>query len=103
MFYARGDLMAMTAAAAKAKIMKLVKFSMVFWIVGLLMILSALYMEFFGSFAALADNTSSRLLMSLKLGGVGLTLSGIYLTLVAIVKILSMMPDRLGAVIKKKK
>ncbi len=84
----------------KQKIMMLVKSSMLLWIIGLLMILSAIYLEFWGPFAAIADSVSSRTLMTFKLGGIGLTLSGIFLSLIAIVNALALMPVKLGQAIK---
>jgi len=39
--------------------------------------------------------------MTLKLGGIGFTLSGIFLSLVAIVKALTLMPVNLGKLLKK--
>ncbi|MBI2671415.1 hypothetical protein HYX16_00615 [Candidatus Woesearchaeota archaeon] len=86
----------------KRKIMMIVKIGMILWIIGFLMILTAIYKEFLGSYVSIVDSTASRTLMTLKLGGIGFTLSGIFLSLIAIVKVLSMMPDRLSMLIKKK-
>jgi len=93
----------MNLEEAKRQAMMMVKVGMVLWIVGFVMVLSALYIEFFGSLSNLADSTSSRLLMSLKLGGIGFILSGIFLSLVAIVKALAMMPLKLAKVLKGRK
>jgi hypothetical protein len=87
---------------AKKKVTMMVKASMLLWVIGFLMILVAIYLEFLGPYSAVADSTSSRTLMTLKLGGIGFTLSGIFLSLVAIVKVLAMIPERLGKIIGKK-
>jgi hypothetical protein len=39
--------------------------------------------------------------MTLKLGGIGFILSGIFLSLVAIVQVLGLIPDRLGMIMGK--
>jgi len=77
-------------------IMKLAKVSMVLWIIGFLMVLNAIYLEFWGPLAAIADSTSSKTLMTFKLGGIGFILSGIFLSLIAIMKVLAMIPEKLG-------
>jgi hypothetical protein len=83
------------------KMKTLVMIGAIFWIIGLLMILAAFYNEFFGELSQVADSTSSKLLMTMKLGGIGFTLSGIFLALVAIVKALTMIPEKLGQMMKK--
>ena len=112
----------------KKKIVKLVKVGTILWIIGFLMVLSAIVIEFTvlkptltelhenpkqvwetatrGDRADLVDMritavSTGPMLMTLKLGGIGFILSGIYLVLVAIVNALSMMPDKLGMVIGK--
>lgn len=110
---------------AKQQVMMMVKVAMVLWIAGLLMVVAAIGLEFTELKPALqelngdytkaevdgaeADSHISDLketagymppmLMTLKLGGIGFILSGIFITLVAIVRVLAMMPDRLGAII----
>ncbi len=83
------------------KMKMLVMIGAIFWIIGLIMIFTALYSEFFGYQSTLADNVSSKFLMTMKLGGIGFTLSGIFLALVAIVKALTMIPEKLGQMMKK--
>jgi len=39
----------------------------------------------------------------MKLGGIGFTLAGIFLTLIMIIKALTMMPQRLGQLMGEKK
>lgn len=73
----------------------------IFWIIGLLMILYAFFNEFIGELSQIADSTSSKFLMTLKLGGIGFTLSGIFLLLLAIFKALTMIPEKLGKMLKK--
>ncbi|MCK5301089.1 MAG: hypothetical protein KAJ21_04225 [Thermoplasmatales archaeon] len=87
----------------KGKIKMLVMIGAIFWIIGLLMILYAIAIEVFqiGDIGQSADNISSKLMMTLKLGGIGFTLSGIFLSLVAIVKALTLMPVNLGKLLKK--
>ena len=87
----------------KGKIKMLVMIGTIFWIIGLLMILYAIAIEVFqiGDIGQSADNISSKLMMTLKLGGIGFTLSGIFLSLVAIVKALTLMPVNLGKLLKK--
>ena len=87
----------------KGKIKMLVMIGAIFWIIGLIMILYAIAIEVFqiGDIGQSADNISSKLMMTLKLGGIGLTLSGIFLSLVAIVKALTLMPVNLGKLLKK--
>ena len=86
----------------KKKVKKMVKLGVILWALGFLMILAALYLEFFGGYAGIADSTSSRLLMTLKLSGVGFSLAGIFWSLIAIVKTLSMMPVELKKAMKKR-
>lgn len=83
--------------------MMMAKLGTLLWLIGFSMILSVFYLEFFGPYKSIVDSTSSRMLMTLKLGGIGLTLGGIFLALMAILKVLSMMPEGLGKVLKKKK
>ena len=87
----------------KGKIKMLVMIGTIFWIIGLIMILYAIAIEVFqiGDIGQSADNISSKLMMTLKLGGIGFTLSGIFLSLVAIVKDLTLMPVNLGKLLKK--
>lgn len=82
------------------KMKMLVMIGAIFWIIGLLMILGAFYNEFIGDLSQVADSTSSKLLMTMKLGGIGFILSGIFLTLVAILKALMMIPEKLGKMLK---
>ena len=88
------------ATAEKQKIHMMVKVSMILWIIGFLMVLSAIYMVFWGPFQAIADSTSSRMLMTFKLGGIGFILSGIFISLIGILKVLSMMPQGLKAALR---
>jgi len=93
----------MNAEKMKRKVKMLVSIGMILWIIGFVMVLSAIYMEFWGTtFPSIADSISSRTLITLKLGGIGFTLGGIFLALVAIAKILMMMPMKLAMVLKKK-
>lgn len=94
--------MAIDVEQAKRKAMMMVKGSMMLWAIGFLMILAAIYMEFLGPYKGIADSTSSRTLMTLKLGGIGFILSGIFVSLVTIFKALAMMPDRLAMMLGKK-
>lgn len=61
--------------------------------IGYLLLLFALSQEAFTLSTAFEEDS---LKMWLKLGGVGHILLGIFISLVAIVKVLSIMPDRLG-------
>lgn len=81
-------------------VVKIVMIGTILWTVGFIMIMSVVYMEFLGSYMDVADSVSSRNLMTLKLGGVGFTLAGIFWALIAIVKVLKVMPDNLAKVIK---
>jgi len=83
------------------KIKMLVIIGAVFWIIGLIVIFTAFYSEFFGYQSTLADSVSSKFLMTMKLGGIGFTLSGIFLSLLAIFKALTMIPEKLGRMMKK--
>jgi hypothetical protein len=87
----------------KKKGKMVLKVSVLLWIIGFVMVLSAIYLEFWGPYQNIADSTSSRMLMSLKLGGIGFTLAGIFLALVVISKILVMMPEKLSVLMKKRK
>ena len=80
----------------------LLTFGVILWIIGFVMILSAIYSEFWGSYVGTPDSESSKYLITLKLGGIGLTLGGIFLSLVVIVKVLMMMPMKLAEQIKKR-
>lgn len=64
--------------------------------VGYLLLLFALSQEF-STLSSTFDEDSMK--MWLKLGGVGHILLGIFISLVAIVRVLSIMPDRLGYLI----
>lgn len=86
----------------KKKGKMMIMISMLLWMIGFVMVLGAFYIEFLGPLATVPDSTSSKLLMTMKLGGIGFILSGIYMTLVVIAKALMMMPKMLGAVIGKK-
>jgi len=86
----------------KKKSKMLLTLGFILWIIGFIMILSAIYSEFWGSYAGSPDSESSKYLITLKLGGIGLTLGGIFLALVVIVKVLMMMPYKLAMVMKKK-
>jgi len=86
----------------KKKGKMLLAIASILWIIGFVMILSAIYSEFWGSYAGSPDSESSKYLITLKLGGIGLTLGGIFLSLVVIVKVLMMMPHKLAMVMKKR-
>lgn len=86
--------MKMNPAAEKQKIMKMGKLATLLVAIGFLMILSAIYMEFWGSYASIADSVSSRMLMTFKLGGIGFLLTGIFISLMSILKVLSMMASK---------
>jgi hypothetical protein len=112
----------------KSKIMKMVKVGMILWIIGFLMVLAGIALEFTvykPTLQGLHENpkqvweTATRgdnpglvddriiaaymgpMLMTLKLGGIGFILSGIFLALVAIVNALAMMPDKMAMVMSK--
>lgn len=85
----------------KRKAMMLVKIGMLFAVVGMLLVWTAFYMEFAGPYTDIADGTSSRFLATLKLGGIGHMLFGIFLSLMAIAKILGMMPQGLKMALGK--
>ena len=122
------EVLVMDLKQEKKKIMMIVKMGMVLWIVGFLMVLSAIYIEFTEYKPTLVSlnenpkqvweqatrsddpglvdqrivaNSVGPMLMTLKLGGIGFILSGIFLSLVAIVRALSMMPESLGMIIQK--
>ncbi|MBE0520989.1 MAG: hypothetical protein IBX39_01810 [Candidatus Methanoperedenaceae archaeon] len=78
----------MDTEQVKKKIIKLVKVGMIFWIIGLLMVISAIVIEF------TIENSTGYMLLTLQLGGIGLILSGIFLALVAVVSVLDMIPDK---------
>ena len=84
----------MNPAAQKQKVMMWVKLASLLALIGFLMVLSAIYMEFGGAFAGIPDSESSRTLMTLKLGGIGFLLTGIFISMVGILKILSMAAGR---------
>ena len=93
--------MEMDPIAMKRKAMMPLKIGMVFWIIGLLLLIAGFVMEIFSLPPTDGvDNETSRVLMTLMLGGVGLTLSGLFLSMVSIVRTLGMMPLRLGMVMK---
>ena len=79
----------------KAKVMMWMKISVILALIGFLMVLSAIYMEFWGPFTAIVDSESSRMLITMKLGGIGFILTGIFISLVCILKALTMMPVKL--------
>lgn len=91
----------MNMGEEKKKVMSMVKVGTVLWAIGFLLVLTVFYKEFLGSYSALPDSTSSRTLMTLKLGGIGFILSGVFMALVAIVRVLGMMPEGLAAIIRK--
>lgn len=78
----------MDTEQVKKKIIKLVKVGMIFWIIGLLIVISAIVIEF------TIENSTGYMLLTLQLGGIGLILSGIFLALVAVVSVLDMIPDK---------
>lgn len=78
----------MDTEQVKKKIIKLVKVGMIFWIIGLLMVISAIVIEF------TIENSTGYMLLTLQFGGIGLILSGIFLALVAVVSVLDMIPDK---------
>lgn len=89
------------AAADEMKKMKAMTIvGVIFAVVGYSLILLAFQQEFLGPYRAIADGTSSRFLMTLKLGGIAHILVGICITLVVIIKALMMMPKKLGEMIK---
>ncbi|MBI2675154.1 MAG: hypothetical protein HYX24_01750 [Candidatus Aenigmarchaeota archaeon] len=119
--------MAMDPEKAKAKVMMMAKVGMMLAAIGLMMVLSAIYLEFTTLKPALTEigqvpknvwelATSSDnpalveartiffvfppMLMTLKLGGIGFILSGIFIILMGILKALAMMPDRLKMALK---
>jgi len=112
---------------AKKKVMMMAKVGMMFAVIGFLMVSTAIYIEFTEFKPALeqlyenpkavwetatrADNpelvnlriaafSTGPMLLTLKLGGIGFILTGIFISLVAILKVLAMMPDRLGMIMK---
>ena len=86
----------------KKKVKMLVAVAFILWIAGFLMILNAVYQEFWGAYAGFDDSVSSRYLTMFQLGGIGFTLAGIFLSLIAILQILMLIPVNLGKAIKKK-
>lgn len=78
-------------------IKRLLSIAGVFVIVGYLLLLFALSQEFW----LVADTFSEdSMKMWLKLGGIGHVLVGIFIALVAIVRVLGTVPDRLGSVLE---
>ena len=75
--------------------------AMVLWMIGFLLVLLALVFEFLvaptfiTSTFDTADTASSKLLLTLKLGGIGFILAGIFIVLVVIARALRLMPHRL--------
>lgn len=65
--------------------------------VGYLLLLFALSQEFWVVAEIFTEDTMK---MWLKLGGVGHILLGIFIALVAIVRVLGLMPDRLGVLLE---
>jgi len=86
----------------KKKVKTLVAVAFIFWIAGFMMILNAVYQEFWGVFAGFDDSVNSRYLEVFQLGGLGFIFSGIFLSLIAILQILMLIPVNLGKAIKKK-
>ncbi len=113
----------------KRKTMMKAKVGMIFAIVGFLMVFSAIVIEFTvfkptlqslnenpkavwegatrGADSGLVDmriiaNSYGPMLLTLKLGGIGFILAGIFLALVAILGALSMMPHVLAGAMKNK-
>ncbi|MFB0560343.1 MAG: hypothetical protein ACETWM_03750 [Candidatus Lokiarchaeia archaeon] len=93
----------MDPAKERKRIMLVVYIAVIFWIIGLAMLLTAFYLEFLGPYHLIPDWYSSKHLMTYKLGGIGLTLSGIFLSLIAIVRALTLMPQMLGFIITSQK
>ena len=119
--------MAMEEDKQKAKIMMMAKVGTMLAVIGFLMVLSAIYVEFttfkpsleqlyenpkaVWETATRADNpalvdlriiafSTGPMLQTLKLGGIGFILTGIFISLTAILRALAMMPDRLGMIMK---
>jgi len=85
----------------KKKIKMLTMVGVVLWVIGFIMILIAIFQEFFGYWSDIPDATGSKALMTFKLGGVGFILSGVFMSLIAIVKALVLMPEKLGKLLQK--
>lgn len=85
-------------AATMASIKKMIVVSGLFVLVGYLLLLFALSQEFV-TVAELFDEDSMK--MWLKLGGVGHILVGIFVSLVAIVRTLGLVPHRLAATLSE--
>ena len=81
----------------------LTNIAVLFWLIGFSLILGAFFREFVGDYRDEPDSVGSRVLLTMKLGGIGLTLAGIFLTLLIIIKALTMMPQRLGQLMGEKK
>lgn len=77
-------------------IKKMIVIGAAFVVVGYLLVLTAGLQEAFAISEALAEDSTK---MTLKLGGLGHVLVGIFISLVAIIRTLSLVPHRLGSVI----
>jgi len=77
-------------------IKRMLMFGGILAVIGYLLLVFALTQEFSTVSSAFAEDSMK---MWLKLGGVGHILMGIFITLVAIVRALSIMPDRLDALL----
>lgn len=60
------------------------------------MVLGAIFREFVGDKSDDPDDVASRVLLTMKLGGIGFTLAAIFLILLVIIEALTMMPQNLG-------
>lgn len=87
----------------RKRIMWLVYIAVVFWLIGLAMLITAFWLEFLGPYHYVFDWYGSKHLMTYKLGGIGMTLSGIFISLIAIVRALTLMPQMLGFIISSQK
>lgn len=75
---------------------KLGMVGLIFALIGIMLVWYAFSLEFGPAYKDVADGTSSRLLMTYKLGGIGHMLFGIFLSLLGIMKALSNMPKALA-------
>ena len=88
---------------AKKQMDMLTNVAVLFWLIGFSLILGAFFREFVGDKSDEPDDVGSRVLLTMKLGGIGFTLAAIFLTLIVIIKALIMMPQRLGQLMGEKK
>jgi len=90
----RGDniIQMMDLQKAKKQMDMLTKVAVLLWLIGFLLVLGAIFREFFGDKSDDPDDVASRVLLTMKLGGIGFTLAAIFLTLLVIIKALTMMP-----------